>query len=159
MVWLYGVYRHFQQYFSYIVLPSFIGGWNMSNRRKQSTCPKLLTNFITFCCIEYTSPWKGFELTILALICTGCTDRCKSNYHTITTMTAPIDIRKWWLTYYGINVLCFITLMMCVWYTNTMGAFFYSNHDHDLLLIMNIIEKFVKTLYHDHDQLCQYQYQ
>jgi hypothetical protein len=33
-----------------------------------------------------------------------------------------------------------------------MGAFVYSNHDHDLPLIMNIIEKIVKTLYHDHVQ-------
>ena len=36
-----------------------------------------------------------------------------------------------------------------------MGAFVYSNHDHDLLLIMNMIEKFAQTLYpyqfdHDH---------
>ena len=34
----------------------------------------------------------------------------------------------------------------------TSGAFFYFNHDHDLLLIMNMIEKFVKTLYHFHVQ-------
>jgi hypothetical protein len=29
------------------------GGWN---RRKPLTCRKSLTNFITYCCIEYTSP-------------------------------------------------------------------------------------------------------
>jgi hypothetical protein len=39
-----GVEGHFQQYFSYIVAVSFIGG---GTRRKPLTCCKLLTNFIT----------------------------------------------------------------------------------------------------------------
>jgi hypothetical protein len=44
--WLvYGVLQHFQQYFSYIVAVSFIGGGNRSTRRKPPTCRKLLTNF------------------------------------------------------------------------------------------------------------------
>ena len=30
----------------------------------------------------------GFKLTTLVVIGTDCTGRCKSNYHTITTMTA-----------------------------------------------------------------------
>jgi hypothetical protein len=34
---------------------------------------------------EYTSPWKGFELTYLVVIGTDCTGSCKSNYHMITT--------------------------------------------------------------------------
>jgi len=38
---------------SYIMAVSFIGG---GNRRKLPTCSKPLTNFITYCCIEYTSP-------------------------------------------------------------------------------------------------------
>jgi hypothetical protein len=37
----------FQQYFSYIVTVSFIGGVNQSTRRKPPTCRKSLTNFIT----------------------------------------------------------------------------------------------------------------
>jgi hypothetical protein len=41
------------------------------------------------CCIEYTSPWTGFELTTLMVIGTDCTGSCKSNYHMITSMTAP----------------------------------------------------------------------
>ena len=45
-LWLYGqgygVYCHFQQYFSYIVAVSFIDGGNW---RKPPTCRKLLTNF------------------------------------------------------------------------------------------------------------------
>jgi hypothetical protein len=37
----------------------------------------------------YTSPWAGFKLTTLVVICTDWTSSCKSNYHTITTMMAP----------------------------------------------------------------------
>ena len=37
----------FQQYFSYIVAVSFIGGENRSTWRKPLTCHKSLTNFIT----------------------------------------------------------------------------------------------------------------
>ena len=46
-----------------------------------------------YCRIEYTSPWTGFGLTTLVVICTDCTGRCKSNYHTITTTTAPTKER------------------------------------------------------------------
>ena len=58
----------FQQYFSYIVVVSFIFGGNRSIRRKPAICRKLLTIFITLCCIEYTSPWMGLELTTLIMI-------------------------------------------------------------------------------------------
>jgi hypothetical protein len=37
----------FQQYISYIMAVSFIGGGNWSTRRKPPTCRKSLTNFIT----------------------------------------------------------------------------------------------------------------
>ena len=50
---IYDVWCHFQQYFSYIVVVSFIGG---GNARKPPTCDKSLTNFITYCWIGYTSP-------------------------------------------------------------------------------------------------------
>ena len=39
-------------------------------------------------CIEYTSPWAGFEFTTLVVICTVCIRSCTSNYHMITTITA-----------------------------------------------------------------------
>jgi len=42
MVWVYGVSRHFQHYFSYIVAVSFIGGGNRRTRRKPQTCRKSL---------------------------------------------------------------------------------------------------------------------
>jgi hypothetical protein len=53
---VFGVSRYFQQYFSYMVAVSFIGGGNRSTHRKPPTCRKSLTNFITKFCIEYTSP-------------------------------------------------------------------------------------------------------
>ena len=43
----YGILRHFQQYFSYIVAVSFIGGGNRSTWRKPPTCRESLTNFFT----------------------------------------------------------------------------------------------------------------
>ena len=33
--------------------------------KKTTTCRKSLTKFITYCYIEYTSPWAGFELSTL----------------------------------------------------------------------------------------------
>jgi hypothetical protein len=60
-----------------------------STPEKPPICHKSLTNFITYCCIEYTSPWKGFELTTLAVIGTDCTGNCTSNYYAITTTMAP----------------------------------------------------------------------
>ena len=41
--------------------------------RKPQTWRKSLTNFITQCCIEYTSPWARFKLTTLVVIGTDCT--------------------------------------------------------------------------------------
>jgi hypothetical protein len=46
-VLVYGVLRHFQQYFSYIVVVSFIGGGNRSSQRKPLSFRKPLTNIIT----------------------------------------------------------------------------------------------------------------
>ena len=67
---------------------SFIGG---GNQRKQPTCRKSLTNFISHSCIKYTLSWAGCKLT-LVVISTYCTGSCKSNYHVITTMMVPIYI-------------------------------------------------------------------
>jgi hypothetical protein len=64
---------------------SFICRGNRSTRRKPLTCHKSLTNFITYCCIEYTSPWVGFELTTSVVIGTDYIGSYKSNYHMITT--------------------------------------------------------------------------
>jgi hypothetical protein len=79
----YCIYCHFQQYFSYIVAVSFIGGENRSTQRKPQTCRKSLTNLITLCCIKYTSPLAGFELSGIG----------KSNYRTSMSMVAPFYIK------------------------------------------------------------------
>jgi len=39
--------RQFQQYFSYVMAVSFIGGGNRNTRRKPSICRKSMTNCIT----------------------------------------------------------------------------------------------------------------
>ena len=44
--------------------------------------------------LEYTSPSTRFELTTVEVIHTDCTVSCKSNYHMITTMTAPLIKRN-----------------------------------------------------------------
>ena len=40
-------------------------------------------------CIDYISPWTGFELTTLVVIGTNCTVSCNSDYHAITATTTP----------------------------------------------------------------------
>jgi hypothetical protein len=78
---VYGNSRHSQQYFSYIVAVSFIGGGNRSTRRKPLTSRRLLTNFITLCCIENTSPRMEFEFTTLVMIGTDCIGSCSLSIH------------------------------------------------------------------------------
>jgi hypothetical protein len=56
-----------------IVAISLIGAGNQSTRRKSPNCRMLMTAFITLCCIEYTLPWTGFELSTLVVIGTDCT--------------------------------------------------------------------------------------
>jgi len=43
----------------------------------------------------YTSPWSRFKLTTSVVIGTDCIGSCKSNYHTITTTTAPQSNLPW----------------------------------------------------------------
>ena len=39
----------------------------------------------------YISPWAGFEPKTSVVIGTDCIGSCKSNYHTITPTTAPVQ--------------------------------------------------------------------
>jgi len=72
--------------FSYIVAVSFIAGGNQSTRRKPVASH---WQFLSHkCSIEYTS-WTGFELVTLVVMGADYAGRCKSNYHTIATTTAP----------------------------------------------------------------------
>jgi len=81
------VFNVTQQYFLYIVAVSFIDGGNRSTWRKPQTCCKSLTNYHILLYQVYLS-WTWFEPT-LVVIGTYCIGSCKSNYHTITIMTAP----------------------------------------------------------------------
>jgi len=48
----------------------------------------------------YTSSWLRFEPPTLVVIGTDSIGSCKSNYHTITAMTAPTWILKWICHFY-----------------------------------------------------------
>jgi hypothetical protein len=64
-------------------------GINWSTRRKPQTCRKSLTMLYRVHIV-----WAGFEIITLMVICTDCIGSYKSNYHTITTTTAPADWRN-----------------------------------------------------------------
>ena len=77
-----------------IIFQLYHGGQFYWWSKKPMTRRKSLTNFITQCSIEYTSPCMGMESITLVVTGTDCTGSCKSNYHTITTKTAPELIGK-----------------------------------------------------------------
>ena len=68
-----------------IVAVSFIGGGNRRTRRNPPICRKSdkLDHIML-----YTSPRLRFGITTSEAIGTDCIGSCKSNYHTITAMTA-----------------------------------------------------------------------
>ena len=72
---------------------SCIGGGNRSTRRKPPTYRKSLTNLSQMFYRVHLA-WAGFETTTLVVIGTDCIGSSKSNYHTITTTTAPLDIKN-----------------------------------------------------------------
>jgi hypothetical protein len=76
-------------YFLFVCLmvynATFIGEGNRSTRE-----PTDKLYHITF----YTSPWSRFELITSVVIGTDCIGSCKSNHHTITATTAPLDCCK-----------------------------------------------------------------
>jgi len=74
--WLYGVLCHFQQYFSYILVVSFIGEGN-PKKKKRSVANNWQT--LSHNVVSCTSPHMGtaFELTTSVVIGTDCTGSCK----------------------------------------------------------------------------------
>ena len=72
--------HHFQQYISYIVAVSFIGGGNQSFGENY----RLIASPLQTLYWEHLS-WAGFQLTTVMGIGTDCIVSCKSNYHLITT--------------------------------------------------------------------------
>ena len=64
-------------------------GFNVGGNWRKPTCRKSLTTLIHKCRVEYSSQSARFELTTLVVIGSDCTGSCKSNYHAVTTTTAP----------------------------------------------------------------------
>ena len=67
------------------------------NHRKEQVTDKLYHIML------YTSPWSRFKLTTTVVIGTDCLGSCKSNYHTITAMTAPqigFNLETWHVIFY-----------------------------------------------------------
>jgi len=67
---------------------SFIGGGNLSTRRKPLTCRKSLTNFYHIMLYRVHLTCEEFEPTTLVVIGTDCIGSCNSNHHMITITTA-----------------------------------------------------------------------
>jgi hypothetical protein len=74
----YGVYSHFQQYFSYIVTVRFIGGRNKSTQGKVMTCCWYVTH-------------NNIMLYWVHLVMIGTRTH---NYHTFTTTTSLVTIGR-----------------------------------------------------------------
>ena len=73
---------------------SFIGGGNRSDRRKHRHAVSHWQTLYHIMAMLYRVhlDCEGFELATLVVIGTDCTGSCKSNYHTITTMTASLSV-------------------------------------------------------------------
>jgi len=66
------------------------GEGNRSTRRKPcSNLPQVTDKLYHIILYRAHLPWVGLEITILVVIGNDCIGSCKSNYHTITTTTAP----------------------------------------------------------------------
>ena len=65
LVFRFGLWCHFQQYFSYIMAVSFIGGGNRSILRKPLTCRRSLTNSLDldllYICSRFLNLLETFE--------------------------------------------------------------------------------------------------
>jgi hypothetical protein len=111
----YGVLRHFQQYFNYIVhvAISFMGGGHLSTQRKPLTC-----RYIYYCILKWGKCMSLFYLSKIVLLkhisYTNVQPRhwnsIKSNYLTITSTTALVwfeaDRNKTWLSKSYIEFQC-----------------------------------------------------
>ena len=82
---VYGVERHFQQDFSYIVVVSFYW-WRKSE--KTTDMSQITDNIYHIMLYRVHLAMNGFEITPLVVMGPDWTFSCKSNYHTITTSTA-----------------------------------------------------------------------
>ena len=78
---------------------------------------KSLTNFITYCCIEYTSSWVGIELTIL-IVRHDCICSCKFNYYIVHDHDFPQinTINSAYL--HTVNVREYYSINRSIWLVN-----------------------------------------
>ena len=80
------------------IFQSYRGGINRSTQRKPLTCRKSRINIIAQCCIEYTSPWVGFELTALVIIGTDCIGSCNPTTIWSRQRWSPLLLGTTWST-------------------------------------------------------------
>jgi hypothetical protein len=113
----------FQQYFSYIVAVSFIGGGNWNTRRKPPTCCKTLTNFMTIIKrskgrITSTETVTTISLTMtFHIVCNDCFHRnCIMLGSLMSVVTLVVFLQIWWRNqFYKINNKNLSNEWTCEW--------------------------------------------
>ena len=88
--WLYGVQRHLQQYFGYIVNGQLY--WWRKPEDHEKTTDLLPVTDTLYQIMLYTSPSEEVKPTTSVVVGTDCISSCKSNHHTTTTTTTPLSV-------------------------------------------------------------------